>query len=108
MYASHAWVTHIGGEAHFTIFRAAKQLAKELVKMGQQSTRVRCQLARLPEAVGSGTYYWLELALLAGMFAINGAAPPPSKKLTEEGTLLTFVDSRQPLKYGSRLTCSPP
>jgi hypothetical protein len=53
-------------------------------------------------------YYWLEFVLLAGMFFMRGAAPPPSRKLTERPTEPpVFVDARPPLKYGRRLTAVP-
>jgi hypothetical protein len=42
------------------------------------------------------------------MFILSGAAPPPSRKLTERPTEPpVFVDARPPLKYGRRLTAVP-
>ena len=46
--------------------------------------------------------------MLAAMFIMSGAAPPPSRKLTE--TPLeppVFVDAKAPVKYGARLTYVP-
>jgi hypothetical protein len=39
---------------------------------------------------------------------MRGAAPPPSRKLTDRPTLPpVFVEAKPPLKYGRRLTLVP-
>ena len=53
------------------------------------------------------TYYWFEVVSKAGKLIFKAAAPPPSRKLIDEGMLLLFVDKRLPSKYGSRLTGTP-
>jgi hypothetical protein len=107
VYSGHAWITHIRRKAHLADSTAAQQDTEELVQVGEKTADKTLALNGC--AVNPGlTYYWFELALLAGRFIIRGAAPPPSRKLTEAGILLTLVDSRHPLKYGSRFTCSPP
>jgi hypothetical protein len=65
--------------------------------MGEEAAKkLLATIVRLIQS--SRTYYWFELTLLAGMFINNGAAPPPSRKLTEDAMSLTLVDTRQPLK----------
>ena len=87
---------------------AAQQDTEELVQVGKETADNLLATVNGLVTYSGFTYYWFELALLAGKFIIRGAAPPPSRKLTDAGILLTLVDSRQPLKYGSRFTCSPP
>lgn len=45
---------------------------------------------------------------MAGLFIMRGAAPPPSRKLTDSPMEPPwFVDNNPPLKYGRRLTFVP-
>lgn len=101
----HGWVALVGWEAALAVAGAADEFANELVEMSEEEatylldsgTRISCDK----------TYYWLEVLSLAGLFILIGAAPPPSRKLTETGRLPLLVDFKQPLKYGRRLTGLP-
>lgn len=54
------------------------------------------------------TDYCFDFSSLAGMFFIKGAAPPPSRKLTETPELPPRLEeASSPLKYGRRLTLVP-
>jgi hypothetical protein len=54
-------------------------------------------------------YYWFEVVSVAGVLFIRGAAPPPSRKLTEEPIMAPgeLVEAKPPLKYGRRFTWVP-
>lgn len=54
-------------------------------------------------------YYWFDVVSSAAVLFINGAAPPPSRKLTDRPTVAPgeLVDANPPLKYGRRLTAVP-
>lgn len=50
----------------------------------------------------------MEVVSLAGLFIMRGAAPPPSRKLTDIPIPLpVFVEAKPPLKYGARSTEVP-
>ena len=54
------------------------------------------------------SYYWLEVVSWAGLLCINGAAPPPSRKLWETPELPPLlVELSMPLKYWRRFTSVP-
>lgn len=57
---------------------------------------------------GGTTNYCLESVLFAAMFSIKGAAPPPSKKLTDRPEFSpVLVDANAPVKYRARFTSVP-
>lgn len=97
VYPGHARVAHVRRKAHLADTTATQQDAEELVQMGEEAAK-KPLVTTVRFIQQSRTYYWFELTLLAGIFISNGAAPPPSRKLTEDATLLTLVDTRQPLK----------
>lgn len=97
MHPGHVRVTHVFREAHLANTTAPEQDSEVLVEMSEEAARKLLAGTDLKTSQKM-THYWFEFWLLAGRFIIKGAAPPPSRKLTEDALLLTFVDTRQPLK----------
>lgn len=103
-------VAGVGGEGSVAVGGAAEESAKVGVEVGEElavggkreernGVRLVCGGWRGRE----GTYYWFELVPFAGLLAIKGAAPPSSRKLTDEAVPFTLVESNAPLyaKNGS-------
>jgi hypothetical protein len=95
-------VTTISRVVSTSLQGAAEENTEVFIQVGQEGAKM-CQL--IFEGCNRKTYYWLELVLLAGRFFMRGAAPPPSRKLTEAPIIPPlFVEANPPLKYGRRLT----
>ena len=84
---------------------AAEKHTEVLVQVSEEFTAAVSNRASFQHS--SQTHYWLELVPLAGLFNINGTAPPSSRKLTATACPPRLLDAKPPLKYGRRLTLVP-
>lgn len=86
---------------------ASEEDTKVLVQVSQEHAR-KAVSGELSLIIAIATHYWFDEVPLAGLFIINGTAPPSSKKLTETPDIPPMlVELRPPSKYGRRLICVP-
>jgi hypothetical protein len=74
----HAGYTSIGRKVGSSLHGAAQEDSKELIQVSQEeAASVRGGGAEMAKG---HAYYWFDEVPLAGIFIINGVAPPSSRK----------------------------